>query len=218
MGNGQSRAHPYWIDDKEDLPLPDADRSGTYAFAGAVYMRVLSDADKADMEFMQAIQGKLPIVFPGGGRAAVEAAVAKLTFGNDTALIAAEQEIIRGRRIAAHETAMADVACRYRNAYAASCVYMSRTMGVPVTSEDDLAAIRDALVAAVNDWFFVYSADRSSFVNRIGMRHEPNTFCFNENLYAGHMRSVPADERGAILRMIAMHIISTYESRVCTTV
>ena len=180
-------------------------------------MRVLSDADKVDMEFMQAIQGKLPIVFPGGGRAAVEAAVAKLTFGNDTTLIAAEQEVIRGRRIAAHETAMADVVCRYRNAYAVSCAYMSRTMSTLVTNEDDLAAVRDALVAAVNDWFFVYSVD-TSFVNRIGMHHEPNMFCFNENLYAGHMRSVPADERGAILRMIAMHIISTYESRVCTAV
>lgn len=114
---------------------------------------------------------------------------------------------------------MAVVAGDYQSSYMACCIYLGREAAAKqITSEDDLVAICDALMAESNNWFFVNKDDRHSFVDSIGMRHEPNTFCFNENLYAGHLRSVPAYERGAILRMIATHIVTTYESHAAAQV
>lgn len=175
------------------------------------YMQLIpDDRMQTDIKFIRNVQGKLRTVFPHGGHSGLEETLATITFGKNAEFIAAEQAGIRKRCTEKHAAAILRVAADYHDVYVACCTYMDKQpIGRQTTDEVALAAVRDALLGAANEWFYESKAGHE-FVDDNGIQYKPYTFQFAKKLHHGE-DTVQEDIRVAILRMIVMFIIETYE-------
>lgn len=159
------------------------------------YERVGEEGTVSERAFLCAVDGELLASFPNGGIAEIEKRIADLSYGDDANAIARERARLREAFMTRHNAEMEPVAKAYHNAYVCCCALLGvDAIKDSPLGEQQLTVVRDSLKAVESGYFVHY-----------GKAYD-DTYVFWFNI-----GSRPAEERMAIYRLVATHIVSTYE-------